>query len=273
MQKNNSENTDNQNNINTPSFSNPTLSELIIAVKEIKNKHLSDIYLSKNAISESYWLTTNIYPKSFFDVLLKKQKINTIKQLFKLLPHAIKVSKAEYKLGYFSKYILRFHDWLYSNKFEQKTTFNTKKGKNTACFSEFSINFSVLYNELLKYIAENGGTIKLAKENRRKIQFPESINYKNLSKLCNERISLSSAYSVANKDELEEVLNEQFDTAKQIIIDYKDFQKLFFRYGKAIEIITEKAYDLYANNHDNKKAWYEAVYWYKKEYEWWNSFS
>ncbi len=55
-----------------------------------------------------------------------------------------------------------------------------------------------------------------------------------------------------------EFADEKYDEAKQTGITVEDFKNLFYKYGKNIDLITEKAYDSYNQSKDTKNAWLKA---------------
>ncbi len=57
---------------------------------------------------------------------------------------------------------------------------------------------------------------------------------------------------------LVEYADNKYDEAKQLGISVKDFKNLFYRYGKNIDFITNKAYEFYNEEKDIRKAWLKA---------------
>ena len=66
---------------------------------------------------------------------------------------------------------------------------------------------------------------------------------------------------------LVEFADRKYDEAKQTHITVENFKKLFYRYGKNIDLITNMAYDYYNDFKDSKKAWLKAEVWYTINYE------
>ncbi len=64
-----------------------------------------------------------------------------------------------------------------------------------------------------------------------------------------------------------EYIDHRFDEARQTGIEYENFRTLFFRYGKNIEKITDKAYDFYNETKNTETAWQKAEIFYSKNYE------
>jgi glycerol-3-phosphate dehydrogenase len=66
---------------------------------------------------------------------------------------------------------------------------------------------------------------------------------------------------------LVEYADNKYDEAKQLGISVKDFKILFYRYGKNIDFITNKAYEFYNEEKNIQKAWLKAELWYLVNYE------
>lgn len=66
---------------------------------------------------------------------------------------------------------------------------------------------------------------------------------------------------------LTEYADMKYDEAKQTGITVKEFNKLFYRYGTNIDLLTNKAFDLYNETKDSKQAWIKAEVWYTVNYE------
>lgn len=64
-----------------------------------------------------------------------------------------------------------------------------------------------------------------------------------------------------------EFADHKFDEAKQTGISPEEFKRLFYRYGSEVEIITEKAFEIFALKRDTKKAWQMAEIWFCVHYE------
>ncbi|MEA3452560.1 MAG: glycerol-3-phosphate dehydrogenase/oxidase [Bacteroidota bacterium] len=66
---------------------------------------------------------------------------------------------------------------------------------------------------------------------------------------------------------LVEYADKKYDEAKQTGISIEDFKKIFYRYGKNIDFVTNKAFEFYNEEKDSKKAWIKAEVWYVVNYE------
>lgn len=66
---------------------------------------------------------------------------------------------------------------------------------------------------------------------------------------------------------LVEYADNKYDEAKQLGISIKDFKKLFYRYGKNTDNITNKAFEFYQKNKNFRLAWLKAEIWYLINYE------
>lgn len=66
---------------------------------------------------------------------------------------------------------------------------------------------------------------------------------------------------------LVEYADVKYDEAKHLGISVADFKKLFYRYGKNIDLITEKAYEFYNKNKNFRLAWLKAEVWYTVNHE------
>ncbi len=66
---------------------------------------------------------------------------------------------------------------------------------------------------------------------------------------------------------LVEYADNKYDEAKQLGISVADFKKLFYRYGKNIDLVTNKAYEYYNENKDFHLSWLKAEVWYTVNYE------
>lgn len=67
--------------------------------------------------------------------------------------------------------------------------------------------------------------------------------------------------------ELVEYADKKYDEAKQTGINVEEFKKVFYRFGKNIDLITNKAYEFYNEEKDVIKAWTKAQVWYTVNYE------
>ena len=59
-----------------------------------------------------------------------------------------------------------------------------------------------------------------------------------------------------------------FDIAKQTGIGFQEFRTFYFRYGKAIDWMTERAYDWMIKERDAKIIWSRAEADYAATFEW-----
>jgi len=59
-----------------------------------------------------------------------------------------------------------------------------------------------------------------------------------------------------------EYADAKYDEVKETGISVADFKNLFYRYGKNIDILIEKAYGYYMDNRKTKEAWVKAEVWY-----------
>jgi glycerol-3-phosphate dehydrogenase len=66
---------------------------------------------------------------------------------------------------------------------------------------------------------------------------------------------------------LVEYADNKYDEAKQTGISVKNFKTLFYRYGKNIDLITNKAFEYYNELKNCQKAWIKAELWYVVNYE------
>ena len=66
----------------------------------------------------------------------------------------------------------------------------------------------------------------------------------------------------------EDLMETAFDLARQTGIDFLSFRTLYFRYGSAIEPMTEHAYALMETTRDPSVIWREAERSYQENYEW-----
>lgn len=64
-----------------------------------------------------------------------------------------------------------------------------------------------------------------------------------------------------------EYADNKYDEVKQLGISVADFKKLFYRYGKNIDYISDKAFEFYNENKNFKLAWLNAEIWYTANYE------
>ena len=90
---------------------------------------------------------------------------------------------------------------------------------------------------------------------------------KSVSILKNTILPTSDLGIVYHPLRIMELADEKYDMAKQINPSPQHFKKLFYRYGAHIDVITDKAFDYYNQNKDNKKAWLMAEIWYCKYHE------
>ena len=89
-----------------------------------------------------------------------------------------------------------------------------------------------------------------------------------LSKAITE--TLPCSFENANLDDMYEICLEKYDIAKQTGITYPGFKKLFHKYGKGIDEMTELAYDFMNKVRDPRQIWDLAENMYQKKYEWKN---
>lgn len=81
------------------------------------------------------------------------------------------------------------------------------------------------------------------------------------------KLSGSNWQKAPEMHELIEYNDYKYDEAKQTGIQPTEFKLLFYRYGTNIDIITEKAYELYSKMRDVAKLWLKAEVWYSVNYE------
>lgn len=79
---------------------------------------------------------------------------------------------------------------------------------------------------------------------------------------------LPCSFEGVTAEKVPEMLEQQFDVAKQTGIRYHDFKTFFHRYGRAIEPITERAYELLAESRNPMLIWEKAGSEYRLKYEW-----
>jgi hypothetical protein len=70
------------------------------------------------------------------------------------------------------------------------------------------------------------------------------------------------------KRPVEELMETAFDIAKQTGIGFQEFRTLFYRYGKGIDWMTEKAYEWMIKERDAKIIWSRAEADYAAVFEW-----
>ncbi len=92
---------------------------------------------------------------------------------------------------------------------------------------------------------------------------------KDIGKCKTKHIKLSGGefdfeYSLIN---LIEYADKKYDEAKQTGISVNDFKKIFYRFGKNIDFITNKAFEFYNEQKNTQKAWIKAQVWYAVNYE------
>lgn len=87
------------------------------------------------------------------------------------------------------------------------------------------------------------------------------------SKTADIKLSGSEWDSLMATGQLIEQADYAYDEAKQTGINAEDFKPLFYRYGKNIRLITEKAYELKAQEENPKQLWLKAELWYCVNYE------
>ncbi len=66
---------------------------------------------------------------------------------------------------------------------------------------------------------------------------------------------------------LVEYADNKYDEVKQMGISVAEFKKLFYRYGKNIDHLINKAYEFYNDKNSNKLSWIKAELWYLINYE------
>ena len=64
-----------------------------------------------------------------------------------------------------------------------------------------------------------------------------------------------------------EYADKKYDEVKQMGISILDFKKLFYRYGKNIDFLIEKAFEFYNQDKNFRLAWIKAELWYLVNYE------
>lgn len=79
---------------------------------------------------------------------------------------------------------------------------------------------------------------------------------------------LPCSFAGVTPEKIPEMLEQQFDIAKQTRISYSDFKTFFHRYGAAIESLTERAYELLAESRSPTLTWEKAEAEYRLNYEW-----
>ena len=87
------------------------------------------------------------------------------------------------------------------------------------------------------------------------------------SKTAHIKLSGSEWDTLFAKGQLIEQADHAFDEAKQTGITPEEFKTLFYRYGKNIQIITEKAYEIRSNESNPETIWLKAELWYCVNYE------
>jgi tRNA G18 (ribose-2'-O)-methylase SpoU len=86
-------------------------------------------------------------------------------------------------------------------------------------------------------------------------------------------ISTNLPYSFQNTSlsTIDERCNEYFDEAKQTGISFQKFKPLFHRYGKAIEELTEMAFEKMNETRNPEEIWKKAELDFQQKEEWQNS--
>jgi glycerol-3-phosphate dehydrogenase len=64
-----------------------------------------------------------------------------------------------------------------------------------------------------------------------------------------------------------EYADKKYDEVKQMGINMLDFKKLFYRYGKNVDFLIEKAFEFYNQDKNYRLAWIKAELWYLVNYE------
>lgn len=67
---------------------------------------------------------------------------------------------------------------------------------------------------------------------------------------------------------MEDLMETAFDVAKQTGIGFQEFRTLYFRYGKGIDWMTERAYEWMTKERDAKKIWNSVESEYVASFEW-----
>ena len=67
--------------------------------------------------------------------------------------------------------------------------------------------------------------------------------------------------------ELIEYADKKYDEVKQLGISIANFKKIFYRYGKNIDFLIEKAFEFYNKEKNFKLAWIKAELWYGIHHE------
>jgi hypothetical protein len=70
------------------------------------------------------------------------------------------------------------------------------------------------------------------------------------------------------KRPVEDLMETAFDIAKQTGIGFQEFRTLYFRYGKGIDWMTERAYEWMTKERDTKIIWSRVETEYAAEFEW-----
>jgi hypothetical protein len=79
---------------------------------------------------------------------------------------------------------------------------------------------------------------------------------------------LESTPDRMEKRPVEDLMETAFDIAKQTGIGFQEFRTLYFRYGKGIDWMTERAYEWMTKERDTKIIWSRVEIEYAAEFEW-----
>ncbi|MBN2636182.1 MAG: hypothetical protein JXR61_07925 [Prolixibacteraceae bacterium] len=137
---------------------------------------------------------------------------------------------------------------LFSETDGKLTATITGENFNAGIFLNYLNNESIAYQEFQLPILLTKNAVK---EITGTVQNPLFCSFKNTEIESNYELCL-----------------EKFDIAKQTGIDFTSFRKLFYRYGKHIETVTDLAYENMIWQRDPKILWKNAEIEFRKKYEW-----
>ena len=157
---------------------------------------------------------------------------------------------------------------LFSTK--NKQTFRVTEFENQLDFEFVSPkNRPIQKQEIAPFIAS---CFHLNNEFKMAVNSTYSIDLKTIYLLL-KTISADLPYSFQNTSltTIDERCNECFDEAKQTGISFQKFKLLFYRYGKAIEELTETAYEKMNETRNPEEIWEKAELDFRQKREWINS--
>lgn len=67
---------------------------------------------------------------------------------------------------------------------------------------------------------------------------------------------------------VEDVMETAYDISKQTGISFQEFRDLFYRYGSAMDVMTEHAYQWMNKTRDHSVIWNEVIEMYRGKFEW-----